>query len=283
MSKDNTNAQKKEAYYGEHELNILEMGLKTEIAKNDINHPSSRQKEITAIMDKFKELGADNKKRYREFAKSYKKNRKTFNTFQSLRVRYQKQIIILNFIALFLFWANVKIGSATGGVSVFGFSLSGLEYCEVIIGFLFFLFVLHIRLTWVILSENFIFSKIYLIKRKAFRKEEIHFRRIFTLIKKLIFSLGHNHDDTNEVTETDAYVNFVYKRKESITMLAKLIFSWGCVLLTLTLFYMAFPFIQEQYKLITYLFLLSFLFLLWIELFPTPLTKLIKWKFNDLV
>lgn len=283
MNKVNLNLLKNETSYGKRQLDILERELNSEITMIKKKSLISRQREIMDLIDNFKTLIADRKERYGEFLKSNKDNHKTFGTFQSQRVLCQKRIIILNFIALFLFWANVKIGSANSGVSIFGFSLSGLEYYEVITGFVFFLLVFHVRLSWIILSENFILSENYFKRRNEFREEEMHFRRILKMIKVLLFVINPNNENTTDPLEIDEFLSFVNKRKEFTLKISSLVFLWASTLLTLASSFMAFISNQEQFELLIFLFLLSLLFFLWIELFPTPLTKLIRWKFNDLV
>lgn len=291
MSKDDSNAQKKEAYNNAELLDTLEHKLKEIIEEKitviNLNYIGA----VKAIIANISIISEDNKVRYKEFLTTFNDNRKTIEKSKLQSSRYQKQVIVINLIAIFLFCADVqiqsaKIGSEDGSISLFGLSLTGLDSFEVIIGFLILLLGLHVRLIWVILTARFIPSEIYFLLSSQFQQEEKHIRKIFLLIIKsaiYINDTDQTHDEKKKMLKDDAFVRFSNKNKRLIAETYNSFFLITSVFLTLISVIIALSSVQNYYGLHVFLFLLPTLLILWVELYPKPLSKLIKHKTDDLV
>lgn len=221
------------------------------------------------FIEKFETSVLKKEQRYDEFMEAYQDNHEIFKKLTSQRFRCQKLIIVFNLIALFLFWAEVKIQSGevepqVNSITLFGLNLTGLDNFEVIIGFLCFLFVLHIRLMWIIISECFILSKD---NSRKFREIDPTYLDLIKFFKK--FSAYENDTDKkiNYLNDTNKIINFFNKSKEILLFIYVGVYLWVSVTLSAVSSFKAFTIIKDHFEFSISNFLVPLLFLLLIEFF----------------
>ena len=169
-----------------------------------------------------------------------------------------KRLIFWNLLALFLFWADINIGSIDAQQSsgaVFGIVVSGLDKYEVMVGFLIFLTMLYVCLWWVILKTLvllFYKNVSYRLKKELENCEKIW---------EFLTTHGHPETVQLDIDKTGQHlIDLTTSYKSLMTYVEDSFFIAGGVYLTMRTSLLASPDIEKHYELLfdLDLYILSF-------------------------
>lgn len=161
-----------------------------------------------------------------------------------------KQIISLNLLVLFLFWAELDINSQSSG-AILGITISGLEKEEVIGGLIVILLFLCVKLLWAFVKSIILIASSNMLYGIAgLKKEDGNFQKVHQLLEglgqtKIVSCIDNNYLLDEELCDLYSDIFDEHQLVELIEKHIPLGMAFGVTYFTCS---KAYPYISQYYN-----------------------------------
>ncbi len=163
-------------------LEKLEHDVKSALNKMGTHGVSDAKYEPSYFDARYRVLEKHIKGRQKDIAKIFEQRLEQLKTCLKKESYLVKHIICWSLLALFLFCADINIGSLDAQQNfgtVFGIAILGLDKHEIMVGSLILLIILYIHWMWVRLKISIAFTDVYVLARSAIERELVSHREIY--------------------------------------------------------------------------------------------------------